>query len=88
MKDVLRKALDTTTSNPSANLVLIKLADLGDENGCIPITYLEIAKHCGFSIRSSINCINFLEKNGLVKVGRTYGGTGERNVYTLFPEKS
>lgn len=73
------QAFEARVGNPLRKLILIKLADQANDQGVCWPSYETIAHHCEAGRRSVINHIKQLEKDGFLRIEKTYDKETKQN---------
>lgn len=73
------EAFETKIGNPARKLVLLKLADQANDNGLCWPSYATIAAACEVDRRTVIRHIKQLEKDGFLRVEKTYNKEAGKN---------
>ena len=73
------EAFEAKIGNPARKLVLLKLADQANDNGLCWPSYATIASACEVDRRTVIRHIKQLEKDGFLRVEKTYNKDAGKN---------
>ena len=73
------EAFEAKVGNPARKLVLLKLADQANDNGLCWPSYQTIASACEVDRRTVIRHIKQLEKDGFLRVEKTYNKDAGKN---------
>lgn len=73
------EAFEAKVGNPARKLVLLKLADQANDNGLCWPSYATIASACEVDRRTVIRHIKQLEKDGFLRVEKTYNKDAGKN---------
>ena len=82
--NLVKQAIRINSKYSTANLLLIKLASLADNENRVSITYKDMGSLVGCEAQTSIICVKWLIDRGLLEKHETvFGGVNQKNTYTL-----